>query len=40
MNAPSEQPDHITEHGIRSLVDAFYVKVRSDSELAPIFKRA
>jgi truncated hemoglobin YjbI len=26
--------------GIRRLVDAFYVKVRLDPELAPIFARA
>jgi hemoglobin len=32
--------DHVSEDGIRQLVDAFYVKVRADSELAPIFARA
>jgi hemoglobin len=32
--------DHVSEHGIRQLVDAFYVKVRADPELAPIFARA
>src|SRR6267142_2454002 len=30
----------ISEEGIRRLVDAFYVKVRRDPELAPIFLRA
>jgi hemoglobin len=32
--------DHVSEEGIRQLVDAFYVKVRLDPELAPIFARA
>ena len=32
--------DHVSEDGIRQLVDAFYVKVRADPELAPIFARA
>jgi len=32
--------DHVSEDGIRRLVDAFYVKVRLDPELAPIFARA
>jgi hemoglobin len=32
--------DHVSEDGIRRLVDAFYVKVRADPELAPIFARA
>jgi hemoglobin len=32
--------DHVSEDGIRQLVDAFYVKVRADAELAPIFARA
>ena len=30
----------ISEDGIRRLVDAFYVKIRADQELAPIFERA
>jgi hemoglobin len=30
----------VSEEGIRRLVDAFYVKVRSDPELGPIFARA
>jgi hemoglobin len=30
----------VSEDGIRRLVDAFYDKVRLDSELAPIFVRA
>ena len=29
--------DHVSEDGIRQLVDAFYVRVRADPELAPIF---
>ncbi len=32
--------DHVSEDGIRRLVDAFYAKVRQDAELAPIFARA
>ena len=40
MNDTSEKLDRITEDGIRQLVDAFYVKVRADAELAPIFARA
>jgi hemoglobin len=32
--------DYVSEDGIRRLVDAFYVKVRADPELAPIFARA
>ena len=32
--------DHVSEDGIRQLVDAFYVRVRADPELAPIFARA
>ena len=32
--------DQISEDGIRRLVDEFYVKVRADPELAPIFNRA
>ena len=32
--------DHVSEDGIRQLVDAFYVKVRADPELAPIFAHA
>ena len=32
--------DMITEDGIHRLVDEFYVKVRADPELAPIFNRA
>jgi len=37
MIAASEKLDHVSEDGIRRLVDAFYVKVRVDLELAPIF---
>jgi hemoglobin len=32
--------DHVSEASIRRLVDSFYVKVRRDPELAPIFLRA
>jgi len=32
--------DHISEDGIRRLVDEFYARVRADTELAPIFNRA
>jgi hemoglobin len=32
--------DHVSEDTIRRLVDAFYVKVRRDPELAPVFARA
>jgi hemoglobin len=32
--------DHVSEEGIRRLVDAFYGKVRADPLLAPIFERA
>ncbi|HVX76120.1 MAG TPA: group III truncated hemoglobin [Bradyrhizobium sp.] len=32
--------DHVSEEGIRRLVDGFYAKVRRDPELAPIFLRA
>ncbi len=32
--------DHVSEDGIRRLVDAFYARVRRDAELAPIFARA
>jgi hemoglobin len=32
--------DHVSEESIRRLVDAFYEKVRLDSELAPVFARA
>ena len=40
MTAAAEKLDHVSEDGIRQLVDAFYVKVRADPELAPIFARA
>jgi hemoglobin len=32
--------DHVSEDGIRQLVDTFYARVRQDAELAPIFARA
>ena len=40
MTAPANKLDHVSEDGIRQLVDAFYVKVRTDPALAPIFARA
>ncbi len=40
MIASADKLDRISEEGIRRLVDAFYVKVRRDPELAPIFLRA
>ena len=41
MTAAATRLDHVSEdNGIRRLVDAFYVKVRADPELAPIFDRA
>ena len=40
MTVATDKLDHVSEDGIRQLVDAFYVKVRADAELAPIFARA
>ena len=40
MTVAADRLDHVSEGGIRQLVDAFYVKVRADPELAPIFARA
>jgi len=40
MTSSTEKLNHISEDSIRRLVDAFYVKVRLDPELAPIFARA
>jgi len=40
MIVAAEKLDHVSENGIRQLVDAFYVKVRVDPELAPIFAHA
>ena len=40
MTVATDKLDHVSEDGIRQLVDAFYVKVRADPELAPIFARA
>jgi hemoglobin len=40
MTAAADKLDHVSEDGIRQLVDAFYVRVRADPELAPIFARA
>ena len=40
MTTMAVKIDHVSEDGIRRLVDAFYVRVRQDAELAPIFARA
>jgi hemoglobin len=40
MMLASERMDHVSEEGIRRLVDAFYTKVRADPELGPIFEGA
>jgi hemoglobin len=40
MIVAASKLDHVSEDGICQLVDAFYVKVRVDPELAPIFARA
>jgi hemoglobin len=40
MIVAAEKLDHVSEDGIRQLVDAFYFKIRVDPELAPIFARA
>jgi hemoglobin len=40
MTEPIMKIDHISEDGIRRLVDEFYARVRADTELAPIFNRA
>lgn len=40
MIAPAAKLDHVSEEGIRLLVDRFYAKVRGDPALAPIFLRA
>jgi hemoglobin len=40
MISSAKKLNHISEDSIRQLVDAFYVKVRLDPELAPIFARA
>ena len=39
VTAPPMSASAITEEAIRRLVDTFYVKVRADSELGPIFDR-
>jgi len=39
MNSTAAKFNHVSEYGIRQLVDAFYTKVRLDPELAPIFVR-
>ena len=38
MTLVSDKMDHVTEDGIRQLVNAFYTKVRVDSELGPVFE--
>jgi len=40
MNSSAAKLNHISENGIRQLVDKFYARVRLDPELAPIFARA
>jgi hemoglobin len=40
MMSAAAKLDHVSEDGIRLLVDRFYAKVRCDPELAPIFLRA
>lgn len=40
MTISAKKLDYVSENSIRELVDAFYVKVRADPELAPIFARA
>jgi len=40
MMSATTKLDHVSEHGIKLLVDGFYAKVRRDPELAPIFLRA
>ena len=40
MSSSAAKFKHVSEYGIRQLVDAFYTKVRLDPELAPIFARA
>jgi len=37
MISSTAKLDHVSEDGIRQLVDAFYTKVRVDPDLAPIF---
>jgi hemoglobin len=40
MMSATAKLDHVSEDGIKLLVDGFYAKVRRDPELAPIFLRA
>ena len=40
MISSAAKLNHVSEDGIRQLVDVFYDKVRLDAELAPIFLRA
>lgn len=40
MIDPAAKLDHVSEDGIRLLVDRFYAKVRRDPQLAPIFLAA
>ena len=39
MILAAQRMDHVSEDGIRQQVDAFYTKVRADSELGPIVER-
>ena len=40
MRTNDTPPAIVSEEQIRTLVDAFYGKIRKDSELAPVFERA
>lgn len=40
MMGLTEKHDRVSEDNIRQLVDAFYVKVRADPELGPVFATA
>jgi hemoglobin len=39
MSGAGDRLHHVTEDSIRDLVDAFYVKVRADAEIGPVFAR-
>ena len=40
MISSADKLDHLSEDALCRLVDAFYVKVRADPELGPVFARA
>lgn len=40
MSTAAVRHPEVTEDNIRELVDAFYVKVRADSEIGPVFARS